>query len=74
MILSDLAQVIYAPKKAFKSIVANPKYLGVIIVLILFMAFCWLRIHTRKTNVELTEPAADSSKHSNASSDIGKAA
>lgn len=37
MILTDIAQVIYAPKKAFKSIIANPKYLGAIIILVLFI-------------------------------------
>ncbi len=38
MFLNDIAQVIYAPQKAFKKIVANPKYLGAIIILILFIA------------------------------------
>jgi hypothetical protein len=37
VILTDIAQVIYAPKKAFRSIIANPKYLGAIIVLVLFI-------------------------------------
>ncbi len=37
MILTDIAQIVYAPRKAFKSIIANPKYLGVIIVLLLFI-------------------------------------
>lgn len=38
MILDDLAQVVYAPAKAFRKIVENPKYLGAIIVLLLFLA------------------------------------
>ncbi len=60
MILTDLAQVIYAPKKAFKKIVSNPKYLGAIIVLILFMAFQfgYQYMQFDKTNVELTSPQA----------------
>ena len=37
MFLDDLAQVIYAPTKAFKKIIENPKYLGVILVLVLFV-------------------------------------
>jgi hypothetical protein len=32
LILNDLAQVLYAPQKAFKKIVENPKYLGAILV------------------------------------------
>ncbi len=30
-------QVIYAPAKAFKKIIENPKYLGALLVLILFV-------------------------------------
>lgn len=58
MILSDLIQVIYAPKKAFKSMVSNPKYFGVILALVLFMAFQvgYQYNQFAKTNVELTEP------------------
>ena len=37
MILNDLAEVVYAPAKAFKRIVENPKYIGAILVLILFI-------------------------------------
>ena len=60
MFLTDIAKVIYAPKKAFKDIIANPKYLGVIIVLILFLALQVGYQYTQfsKTNVELTEPQA----------------
>jgi hypothetical protein len=38
LILSDLAQVVYAPSKAFKKIIENPKYLAAILVLVLFVA------------------------------------
>ena len=60
MVLIDIAKVIYAPKKAFKDIIANPKYLGVIIVFILFIALQVGYQYTQfsKTNVELTEPQA----------------
>ena len=39
MIINDILQVIYAPKKAFKQIIDNPKYLGAFIVLIVFLGF-----------------------------------
>ena len=38
MILADILKVLYAPGKAFKQIVENPKYLGALIVLLLFVA------------------------------------
>ena len=38
MIINDILKVIYAPHKVFKEIAANPKYLGVIIILILFIS------------------------------------
>lgn len=37
MIISDILQVIYAPRKAFKKIVENPKYIGALIILVLFL-------------------------------------
>jgi hypothetical protein len=37
MILSDLAKVLVAPHKVFKQIVQNPKYLGAVLVLVLFV-------------------------------------
>ncbi len=60
MILSDLSQVIYAPKKAFKSIVSNPKYLGAILVLVIFIALQAGYEYSQfsKTQVELTSPQA----------------
>jgi hypothetical protein len=36
VVIDNFLEVIYAPQRAFKKIVANPKYLGVIIVLLLF--------------------------------------
>ena len=38
MILDELAQVVYAPAKAFKKIIENPKYLSAFVVLVLFIA------------------------------------
>ena len=35
--LQDILQVIIAPNKAFKQIVTNPKYLGALIILLLFI-------------------------------------
>lgn len=37
MILNDIIEVLYAPRKVFKRVVANPKYLGAFIVLLLFL-------------------------------------
>ncbi|MDR0373315.1 MAG: hypothetical protein LBI79_07165 [Nitrososphaerota archaeon] len=37
MILADILEVIYAPHKVFKRIIANPKYLGVFIIALLFV-------------------------------------
>ncbi|MCW3994801.1 MAG: hypothetical protein NWE98_01465 [Candidatus Bathyarchaeota archaeon] len=37
MFVNDVLQVIYAPKQAFKRIVENPKYLGAIVILVLFI-------------------------------------
>ncbi len=58
MILADIAEIIYAPHKAFKKIVANPKYLAAIIVLILFiglqMGYEYAQLS--KTNLEVTSP------------------
>ena len=37
MILNDIVEVLYAPRKVFKRVVANPKYLGAIIIFLLFI-------------------------------------
>ena len=37
LIIDDILKVIYAPHKAFKDIVTNPKYLGALIILLLFI-------------------------------------
>ncbi|MCW4028995.1 MAG: hypothetical protein NWE92_05035 [Candidatus Bathyarchaeota archaeon] len=56
--LDDIIKVIYAPQKAFKSITANPKYLGAIIILVLFIG---LQIgyeysQISKTQIEQSSP------------------
>ncbi|MGB9740539.1 MAG: Yip1 family protein [Candidatus Bathyarchaeia archaeon] len=57
-------KVIYAPQKAFKEIAQNPKYIGPILVMILFiagnMAFAYALLS--KTYVENTLPIGDSEK------------
>jgi hypothetical protein len=37
LIINDIAEVLYAPVKAFKRIIENPKYLGALIILLLFI-------------------------------------
>jgi hypothetical protein len=61
LIIDDILKVIYAPKKAFKNIIANPKYLGAIIVLVLFLALQVGYEYSQfsKTNIEQTAPTAD---------------
>ena len=58
MILEDIAQVVYAPAKAFKKAVENPKYLAAIIVLVLFIGlqFGYEYVQLSKTYVESTSP------------------
>ncbi len=37
MIVKDIGEVLYAPRKVFAQIIQNPKYLGAVIVLLLFV-------------------------------------
>ena len=39
MILEDIAKIIYSPVAALKKIIENPKYLGAIIIVLLFIGF-----------------------------------
>ena len=61
LILDDIAQVVYAPVKAFKKIIENPKYLGAIIVLLLFVGLQigFEYVQFSKTYTENTAPAID---------------
>ena len=58
MILDDIPQVIYAPVKAFKKIIENPKYLGAIIILLLFIGIQigFEYVQFSKTYTENTSP------------------
>jgi len=60
LILSDIAKVLYAPRKAFKQIVENPKYLGVVLILLLFLAVqvAFEYAQFSKVNFEDTSPSA----------------
>ena len=61
MIIGDILKVLYAPKKAFKNIIANPKYLGAIIILVLFLALQVGYEYSQfsKTYIEQTTPTVD---------------
>jgi len=58
LLLDDIMQVIYAPKKAFKSIASNPKYLGALIILLLFVGIQigYEYLQFSKTYTEQTSP------------------
>jgi hypothetical protein len=58
LLLDDITQVIYAPKKAFKSIASNPKYLGALIILLLFVGIQigYEYVQFSKTYTEQTSP------------------
>jgi hypothetical protein len=62
LILDDLASVVYAPTKAFKKIIENPKYLGAILVFILFIgvAIGFEFVQFSKTYTENTTPEVNS--------------
>ena len=61
MILDDILQVVYAPMKAFKKIIENPKYLGAIIILLLFIGLQigYEYVQFSKTYTENTSPAVN---------------
>ena len=61
MILEDIAKVVYAPVKAFKQIVENPKYLGALIILLLFIGLQvgYEYAQFSKTYTENTSPTVD---------------
>ena len=61
MIINDILNVIYAPQKVFKDIVTNPKYLGALIILILFIGLevGYEYSQFSKTYTEQTAPTID---------------
>lgn len=58
MFATDILKVLYAPHKVFKQIVQNPKYLGAIVVLLIFVAAqtAFYYNYYSKANVEQTTP------------------
>lgn len=61
MVLDEIAKVVYAPVQAFKKIIENPKYLGVIIILLLFIGIMigYEYVQFSKTYTENTSPTVD---------------
>ena len=61
MILDDIPQVVYAPAKVFKKIIENPKYLGAVLILVLFIGIQigFEYVQFSKTYVENTSPAVN---------------
>jgi hypothetical protein len=61
LIFDDIAQVVYAPVKAFKKIIENPKYLGALIILLLFIGvqIGYEYVQFSRTYTENTSPAVD---------------
>jgi hypothetical protein len=67
LFLNDIAEVLYAPKKAFKRIVANPKYLGIVVILLLFMGLQLGYEYSQfsKVHIETTSPVAGAMQDNN---------
>jgi hypothetical protein len=61
LIIEDILKVIYAPQKAFKQIIENPKYLGAFIILLLFIGIQVGYEYSQfsKTYTEQTSPTID---------------
>ncbi len=61
MIINDILQVIYAPQKVFKKIIENPKYVGAILILILFVGIelGYEYSQVSKIEIEQTSPTID---------------
>lgn len=59
MFIEDVLKVIYAPHKAFKQIVQNPKFIGPIFIMILFIvaSFGPFYIYASRAYVESTSPS-----------------
>lgn len=62
MVITDVLGVLYAPHKAFKKIVEKPRYLGVVIILVLFIAVQtgYYASYYSKINYEQTYPGTES--------------
>ena len=59
MFATDILKVLYAPKKVFKQIIQNPKYWGIIVVIILFVAMqsAFYYTYFNKEKYETASPA-----------------
>jgi hypothetical protein len=59
LILEDIAKVAYSPVTAFKKVIENPKYLGAIIIVLLFIGLQMGYAYTQfsRTYTESTSPA-----------------
>jgi hypothetical protein len=71
LILDDIAKVVYAPQKVFKQIIENPKYLGALIILVLFIGLQvgYEYAQFSNTYTENTSPTIDQlSAYTNATS------
>jgi ABC-type transport system involved in multi-copper enzyme maturation permease subunit len=60
MFLDDIVKVLTGPHKAFKQIIENPKYLGVIVILLLFIGLQIGYEYSQfsRARLELTSPVA----------------
>ena len=59
MFVNDILKVFYAPHKVFKDIVQNPKYIGPLLILVVFVAAQtgFLYVRASKINLEQTKPS-----------------
>jgi len=61
LIIDDIVKVVYAPQKAFKQLIENPKYLGTLLILLLFIGIQvgYEYAQFSKTYTEQTSPTVD---------------
>src|SRR4030067_1858039 len=61
MVVNDILKVLYAPHRAFNDIVKNPRYLGPMLILVIFVAaqVGSAYVVASKSLVEQTMPAGD---------------
>jgi hypothetical protein len=67
LFLNDIAEVIYAPRRAFKRIVANPKYLGIVVIFLLFLGLQIGYEYSQftKLHIETTSPIVGALQNNN---------
>jgi hypothetical protein len=61
LVVDEILKVLYAPKVAFQKVTSNPKYLGALIVLLLFVGvnIAYEYAQVSKVNLEVTSPTID---------------